>query len=58
VMDQGLPSGHHSRRRDMTDVPVDILLVEEDPNDGEMAVRAIRRHNVTRHIYRSQAPKG
>ncbi len=27
----------------MTDVPVDILLVEDDPNDGEMAVRAIRR---------------
>ena len=35
----------------MTDVPVDILLVEDDPNDGEMAVRAIRRHNVTNHIY-------
>ena len=31
--------------------PTNILLVEDDPNDGEMAVRAIRRHNVTNHIY-------
>jgi two-component system, response regulator len=36
----------------VTDAPVDILLVEDDPNDAEMAVRAIRRHNVTNHIYR------
>ena len=30
--------------------PVDILLVEDDPNDAELALRALRKHNVANRI--------
>ncbi len=30
---------------------VDILLVEDDPHDAELTLRAIRKHNLTNPIY-------
>ena len=29
---------------------VDILLVEDNPNDAELALRALRKHNLTNHL--------
>jgi two-component system, response regulator len=32
------------------DAPVEILLVEDNPNDLELALHALRRHNLANHI--------
>jgi len=34
----------------MTEDPVEILLVEDNPSHAEMTVRALRRHNISNHI--------
>jgi two-component system response regulator len=34
----------------MEDVVVEILLVEDNKNDAEMAIRALRKNNVVKHI--------
>jgi CheY-like chemotaxis protein len=34
----------------MTSDPVEILLVEDDPSQAELAVRALRKHNISNHI--------
>ena len=34
----------------MAEEPVEILLVEDSPNDVELTLRALRRNNVTNHI--------
>lgn len=31
--------------------PVDILIVEDEPNDVELTVRALRKGNITNHIH-------
>lgn len=32
------------------DSMVDILLVEDNPNDAELAIRALRKHNLANHL--------
>ncbi len=34
----------------MSEVPVEILLVEDDPNDVELTLHAMKRNKVTNHI--------
>lgn len=34
----------------MRDTVVDILLVEDNPNDAELAIRALRKHNLANHL--------
>jgi two-component system, response regulator len=34
----------------MNDVAVDILLVEDNPNDAELALRALRKHNLANRV--------
>jgi len=34
----------------MTGHPIEILLVEDSPNEAELTVRALRRDNVSSHI--------
>jgi len=34
----------------MEDVVLEILLVEDNKNDAEMAIRALRKNNVVKHI--------
>ena len=31
--------------------PVEILLVEDNPNDAELALYALKKHNLTNHIH-------
>jgi two-component system, response regulator len=31
---------------------VEILLVEDNPNDAELALRALRKHNLANNVYR------
>jgi two-component system, response regulator len=31
--------------------PVDILIVEDNPRDAELAVRALKKHNLANHIF-------
>ncbi len=33
-----------------TDMIVDILLVEDNPNDAELAIRALRKHNLANRL--------
>lgn len=35
---------------DLTKNLVDILLVEDNPNDAELAIRALRKHNLANHL--------
>jgi two-component system response regulator len=35
----------------MNTTPVEILLVEDNPNDVELALHALRKHNLANHIY-------
>lgn len=35
----------------MTGNPVEILLVEDDPNDAELTLRALRKNNVSNRIH-------
>ena len=34
----------------MTDSVVDILLVEDNPNDAELALRALKKHNLANRV--------
>ena len=34
----------------MTNDPVEILLVEDNPNDMELALHALKKHNLSNHI--------
>lgn len=34
----------------MTDQPVEILFVEDNPHDAEMTMRALRKHNFGNHV--------
>ena len=34
----------------MTTEPIEILLVEDNPNDMELAIHALRKHNLSNHI--------
>lgn len=34
----------------MSDMAVEILLVEDNPNDAELALRALRKHNLTNRL--------
>jgi CheY-like chemotaxis protein len=34
----------------MIDQPIEILLVEDNPNDVELTLRALRRHNIANHV--------
>lgn len=34
----------------MTENPVEILLVEDNPNDVELTLHAFRKHNLANHI--------
>jgi CheY-like chemotaxis protein len=34
----------------MSDTRVDILLVEDNPNDRELTIRALQKHSVANHI--------
>lgn len=34
----------------MSQTPVEILLVEDNPNDAEMAIRALRKHNLANNL--------
>ena len=38
----------------MADSPVGILLVEDNPNDRELTIRALKKHGVANHIYTVQ----
>jgi two-component system response regulator len=33
-----------------TDMPLEILLVEDNPNDVELAMHALQKHNLANHI--------
>lgn len=35
----------------MTDQPVEFLLVEDNPSDIELALHALKRHNLVNHIH-------
>src|SRR5579859_141407 len=37
-------------RTDMTNGPVEIVLIEDNSEHAELTVRALKRHNVTNHI--------
>ena len=34
----------------MTEQPIEILLVEDNPNDVELTLHALRRNHITNHI--------
>ena len=34
----------------MTDGPVEILIIEDDPNDVELTLRALRQRNMANHV--------
>ncbi len=36
----------------MTEIPIDILLVEDNPADAELTIRALRKHHLTNPIHR------
>ena len=38
----------------MSDSAVEILLVEDNPNDRELTLRALKKHGVANHIYTVQ----
>jgi CheY-like chemotaxis protein len=38
----------------VTDRAVDILLVEDNPNDRELTIRALKKHGVVNHIFAVQ----
>jgi len=38
----------------MSDNPVGILLVEDNPNDRELTIRALKKHGVANHIFTVQ----
>jgi CheY-like chemotaxis protein len=38
----------------MSDSPVRILLVEDNPNDRELTIRALKKYGVAEHIYTVQ----
>lgn len=31
--------------------PIDILLVEDNPHDGELTIRALKKCNLANHLY-------
>lgn len=36
----------------MTDInEVEVLLVEDNPNDEELTLRALKKHNLTNNVY-------
>jgi two-component system, response regulator len=35
----------------MTASPIEILLIEDNPNDVALALRAFKKHNLTQHVH-------
>ena len=39
---------------DVTEQQVDILLVEDNPQDAEMTIRALKKHNLANSVYHAK----
>jgi two-component system response regulator len=42
---------HFVERNAMSQKPIEILLVEDNPNDEELTLYALRKNNITNHVH-------